>query len=125
MLGVFNTIIIDGMEFYRPSDFNLTRTDVFEGEYTAMTGNIYADRIGWKYADMTLKWDTLPQTMLDKLTSLSGAFNLTFTDSDGTHTELVVRGGFENTPTRMTAYDGAVLWKDVNVQLRFLNVHND
>lgn len=124
MIGVFNTIQINGSEIFRPSDFELERTDVYSGEYTTCTGAVIADRIGWKYADLELKYDTLPDDQMNVLLGMTGASTLTFTDSDGEHSETVIRMGFTHTPTRMTAYDGSVLWKDVGVQLRFINVHN-
>lgn len=123
MLGIFNSINIDGMDFYRPSDFTLTKQDIYAGEYTTCTGDLIADRIGWKYADFTLSWDTLPDAMLKKLAGISGSVNLVFTDSDGQHTESIIRAGFQNTPTRLTGADGLALWKDVNVEIRFITAH--
>ena len=125
MIGVFETITINGVTFLRPNNFNLRREDVLAGEYTTCTGKLIADRIGWKYSDMTLAWDTLPQAMLDVLTGLTGAVEMKFTDSDGLHTETIIRGAFTNTPTRLTAYDGSVLWRDVAVEVRFINVHRE
>ena len=125
MIGIFNTITINGVEFYRPTNFALRREDVLAGEYTTCTGKLIADRIGWKYSDMTLSWDTLPQSMLDVLTGLSGPVQMVFTDSDGSHTETIIRGAFTNTPTRFTASDESVLWRDVAAEVRFINVHSD
>jgi len=124
MIDIYNTITINGSEIFRPSEFDLKREDVYSGEYTTCTGAIIADRIGWRYSDIELKYDTLPDAQMSVLFAMSGANTLTFTDSDGSHTETVIRLGFTNTPTRFTAYDGSVLWKDVAVNLRFINVHN-
>ena len=125
MIGIFNTITVNGVELFRPNDFTLRREDVLAGEYTTCTGKLIADRIGWKYSDMTLSWDTLPQDMLDVLTGLSGPVQMAFTDSDGLHTETIIRGAFTNTPTRITASNGSVLWRDVAVEVRFINVHHE
>ena len=40
-------------------------------------------RIGWKYADMTLTWDGLPQNMVDVLVGMSGECTLEFDDAEG------------------------------------------
>lgn len=124
MIDIFNTITIDNEQIFRPSDFDLKREDVYAGEYTTCTGAVIADRIGWRYSDIELKYDTLPDDQMQTLLGMSGECNLTFTDSDGSHTEKVIRLAFSNAPTRFTAYDGSVLWKDVAVSLRFINVHN-
>lgn len=125
MIGVFNTIQINGAEILRPSDFKLSREDVFAGEYMSCTGRIFADRIGWRYEDTTLSWDTLPDHMLAVVAGVSGVGTITFTDSDGSHTEQFIRDGFTNTPTRATWSDGTTIWKNVQVKVRFINVHND
>jgi len=125
MIGIFNDIIINGVRVFRPSDTPIAREDVYAGEYTTCTGRTIADRIGWKYSDVSLQWDTLTDTMLSALINLSGAFNITFTDFDGTHTEAVIRDEFTNTPTRMTNPQGNAVWRNVGIKIRFLNVHTD
>lgn len=122
-IGVFNTITIDNTQILAPNEFELAREDVYKGEYTTCTGKVIADRIGWKYADMVLKWDYLPSTQLAKLTGLSGAVTLQFTDSDGSHSETIIRKGFTNMPTRLTALDGTAAWSNVEMEITFLNVH--
>lgn len=125
MIGIFNSITIDGVEIFRPNEMPMQREDVYAGEYTTCTGKTIADRIGWKYADMSLKWDALTDAMLTALINLRGSFNITFTDFDGTHTEAVVRDEFTTTPTRMTDMSGQAVWTDVAIKVRFLNVHTD
>ena len=124
MIGVFNTITINGVEVFRPNDMQMKREDVYAGEYTTMTGKVIADKIGWKYSDRDLKWDTLTTAMLDALVSVSGSFNITFADSDGSHTEAVIRTDFSNVPTRLTSPSGEACWKDVAMGVRFINVHS-
>lgn len=123
MIGVFNTIIIDGTEILRPNDFELQREDVFAGEYTTMTGKTIADRIGWKYSDMTLKWDILTDEMLQVLTELAGEVTIEFEDNDGRHSEQILRKGFANMPTRTTGPEGTPLWTGIEMDIAFLNTH--
>ena len=125
MIGIYNTITIDNVEFIRPSNFQLSREDIYQAEYQTCTGKTIADRVGWKYSDMELAWDTLPDDKMAVLTGLDGAVELAFTDSDGAQTENVMRLGFANTPTRHTLYDGTVIWKDVRIKLRFIDAHGN
>lgn len=124
MIGIYNTIQINGVDVYRPTEFNIEREDVYSGEYTTCTGAIRADRIGWKYADTVLAWDTLPDSMLSALLSIGGAVSMTFTDKDGSHTEQVIRTQYINAPTRHTMPDGSVIWRNIELGLRFIDVHN-
>lgn len=123
MIGIFETININGTEVYRPNEFDVKREDVYAGEYVSLTGKTIADRIGWKYSDMTLKWDALTDAMLQALISLEGSFSISFEDSDGQHTEQVIRRGFTNTPTRLTGPNGAKLWTGLEMEISFLNTH--
>lgn len=123
MIGIFETININGTEIYRPNEFDVKREDVYAGEYVSLTGKTIADRIGWKYSDMTLKWDALTDAMLQALISLEGSFSISFEDSDGQHTEQVIRRGFTNTPTRLTGPNGAKLWTGLEMEISFLNTH--
>ena len=125
MIGIFNTITIDGLEFPRPNDFNIQREDIYAGEYETCTGKIVGDRIGWRYSDTTLSFDTLEDDLLQVLAGMNSEHTLTFTDDDGVHTETVIRSQFTNTPTRYTWPNGEIMWKNVSVQLRFINAHND
>ena len=117
------TIRINGHDIYRPNEFTPAREDVYAAEYTTCTGKMIADRIGWKYSDMTLSWDTLPQAMLDVLLGMSGESTLVFSDSDGEHTEKIIRGAFTNMPTRFTGLDGKAAWQNIAVEVRFIDVH--
>lgn len=125
MIGIFNTIKIAGTEFPRPSDFEIKREDVLAGEYTTLLGETRADRIGWKFSDTEIKFDLLPDTLLSVLTSLSGEFEIEFTDSDKKYTETAIRKSFSNIPTAIIGDGGAAMWKDVSVEVTFINVHTD
>lgn len=125
MIGIFNTIQINGTELYRPTDFSPGREAVYAGEYTTCLGETIADLIGWRYSDMTLEWGSLPQYQLDVLLAMSGECTLVFTDADGvTHTESVIPTTKVFVATRHTGPDGHALWQDVSVGVRFLNVHH-
>ena len=122
-LGIYNKIYINGRPYFRPNDFQLAREDVYAGEYTSCTGKLIADKIGWKYSDLPMKWDILPDEDLVYLTTLIGAFDLIFRDSDGQHTETVIRKGFTNTPTRITGPEGSKIWTGIEMEVAFLNTH--
>lgn len=121
--GRFRKIKVNGNSIIAPNDFELEREDVYAGEYTTCTGKLLADKIGWKYADTTMQWDTLPDDMLAILTGTTGAFTLKFTDSDGSHTENVIRLGVRNTATRFTDDFGNALWRNIELEVSFTNVH--
>ena len=108
----------------RPSDFVIEREDIYAGEYTTCLGATKADRIGWKYKDTNIVFSELTVDELAHLTAINGEFSLIFDDSDGEHTESVIRTGFSNTPTRFTLPDGNVIWKDVGLAIRFINAHS-
>lgn len=109
---------------YRPNNFNPAREDVYAAEYTACTGKVIADRIGWRYADMSMQWDAIPDAQLEALLSMAGECELTFEDKDGTHTEKIIRTGQSITATRHTGPEGTPLWFDVECNIRFLTTHN-
>ena len=106
----------------KPREFRPGREDVYAGEYTTLTGATIADRIGWKFSDLTLTWDALPQDMVDILIGINGPASMTFDAEDGTYTESVIRLSAVALKNRATI-NGVTFWKNVSVQLRFLNVH--
>lgn len=120
-----NYIAIDDNLIYRPSGFAPQIQDIYAGEYTTCTGKIVGDRIGWKYADATLTWDALPQSMVDYLIGMSGECTLEFVAPDGTITsETVIRDSVVQLQNRNTIR-GEVWWRNVSLDLRFINAHND
>ncbi|MCH4007720.1 MAG: hypothetical protein LKE59_11990 [Eubacterium sp.] len=122
---IYSTIQINGKEILRPNDFSPQREDIYVAEITTCTGDTIADRIGWRYSDMSLEWDTLPQAQLEILLSMSGESTITFMGADGTsHTESIVRTSAISTASRATSSDGNPVWSDVKVEVRFLNAHN-
>lgn len=127
MIGVFNTIKLDGTDIYRGNDFTLEREYIYAGEYETCTGKRIADVVGWRYADLTIEWDTLPQDMLTVVLGLTGlAVNFRFSNELGsTVTERVIPQVATSQATRFTnPYDGSVMWKNVQLQLKFVNAHN-
>lgn len=123
MIGIYNTITIDGTEYPRPNDFTLEREDIYAGEYETCTGAIKADRVGWRYAEKEIVFDMLTDSQMSTLSTFTTG-DITFTESDGTHTETAARVGFSNTPTRLTTSGGAVIWKNVALKVRFIDAHN-
>lgn len=127
MLGAFNTISIDSNVIYRGNDFTLQREYIYAGEYETCTGKRIADLVGWRYADLTVQWDALPYDMLTAIMSLTGQqVDMVFSDELGnTVTESVIPTIINSQVTRFTnPYDNSVVWRDVQLQLRFINAHN-
>lgn len=120
---IFNTININGTDIYRPNDMVLAREDVYAAEYTTCTGKTIADVIGWKYADTTLEWDTLPDSMMSVLLNMTGENTIIIPDADNIYTEQCIRTGFEDAPTRFTTDTGDVIWKGIKVNISFINTH--
>lgn len=107
----------------KPADFAPQREDVYAGEYTTCTGAIKADRIGWKYADLTLSWDALPQDDVDILLGITSGNTLTWDDIDGTTiTENIIRTSVVGLKHRNTVR-GTTWWRDVTMEVRFIDVH--
>ena len=125
MIGIFNTIIIDEKEIFRPNNFTLQREQIYSGEIETCTGKRLADRVGWRYADLSLGFDTLPQDQLNKLLSLNGAVEMEFVDEENnTVTEQVILKTSSATATRLTK-DGSAVWSGINAEVQFINAHND
>ena len=122
-MSALDYITIDGTQIQRPPEFTPKREDIYKGEYQTCTGKIIADRVGWKYSDMTLSWEGLPQSMVDTLIGMNGVCTLGFDDLDGTtHTEEVVRLSAVGVRHRYTE-KGTVYWKKVQVTIRFIGSH--
>ena len=120
-----NYIKINGTSIPRPPEFKPQREDVYAGEYMTCTGKLIADKIGWKFADMTMKWDALPQSQVDALIAMTGENTMIFDDpGSDEHTETVIRDGIVSLRYRFTM-NNSVWWRDVEVGVKFINVHND
>lgn len=116
-------IAIDGNVFDRPPDFRPQRQDLYAGEITTCTGKLIADRIGWKYADVTLVFPLLTQAQVTILAGISGAVTFEFYDLDGGRkSEQVIRTSAVGLRNRNTIA-GTVYWTDVTVTFRFLTPH--
>ena len=125
MIGIFNTIIIDEKEIFRPNNFTLQREQIYSGEIETCTGKRLADRVGWRYADLSLGFDTLPQDQLNKLLSLTGAVEMEFVgEENNTITEQVILKTSSATATRLTK-DGSAVWSGISAEVQFINAHND
>lgn len=121
---LFNTITIDGTEVFRPNDFTLQRENVYAAEIETCTGKRIADLIGWRYADLTLNFDWLPQDKLSALLAIQGEVSMTFgNEIEETVTETVIVKTSAATVTRLTAPDGQVAWKGIQLEVQFINAH--
>ena len=117
-------IAIDGSELYRPPTFAPKIKDLYAGEYTTCTGKTVGDKVGWKYDDMTLAWDALPQSMVKVLRARTGEATLEFESPSGTIvSEKIVRSSMVQLRNRNTI-NGEVYWMNVSVDIRFINAHN-
>lgn len=103
-----------------PNDFQMQKTPNKVASLTTLSGKTICDINGWKYENTKLKWDTLLETDLQNLlSSISGnEFQLTFTDIDGPQTVNAVLESRINTKTRYK-HNGAIVWKDVEVEVSF------
>ena len=117
-------ITINGNQILRPPAFAPQIEDIYAGEYTTCTGKTVGDVVGWKYSDATLTWDALPQSSVDVLVAMSGENTLSFVNPSGMiTTETVVRDSVVQLQNRNTIR-GEVWWKNVSVQIRFINAHS-
>jgi hypothetical protein len=117
-------ITINGNQILRPPAFAPQIEDIYAGEYTTCTGKTVGDVVGWKYSDATLTWDALPQSSVDVLVAMSGENTLSFVNPSGMiTTETVIRDSVVQLQNRNTIR-GEVWWKNVSVQIRFVNAHN-
>lgn len=126
MIGVFNTITLNGEEIFRGNEFNLSREWIYAGEYETMTGKRVGDIVGWRYADLSLTWDNLPQSQLQKVIGLNGsAVAMTFSNEFNENvTEMVIPTVTTAQVTRLTDPQGNVAWSGIGLTLKFINAHN-
>lgn len=126
MLGVFNTITLNGVEIYRGNNFTLSREWIYAGEIVTCTGKVCADVVGWRYANLVLQWDNIPQPQLQAILGLDGLeTELTFSnEGNETVTETVIPQVTTATVTRLTDPHGDVAWSGLQAELRFINAHN-
>lgn len=115
-------IIINGEQITRPPKFIPAREDILRS-YETCTGKRIADRVGWRYSDITLEWDALPQQMVDVLIDMDADSTIIFDDLDGEIVEEhIVRTSVVALRHRQTI-DGVVWWKDVSVNISFIGSH--
>lgn len=118
-------IKINDIPIWRPPTFAPSHEDIYKGDYETCTGKVIADRVGWKYADMSLQWDALPQSMVDVLVNMSGACTLEFDDLSGEIAqEQIVRASAVGLRHRHTQ-GGETIWKNVSVNIKFIGSHTD
>lgn len=126
MIGAFNTIKIGNDEIFRSNGFTLQREWIYAAEIVTCTGKFCADVVGWRYSNLSLEWDNLPQAQLEKILALSGTeVNMTFTNElNESVTEKVIPIVSTAQVTRLTDHNGDVAWQGVKLEVRFINAHN-
>lgn len=123
-MSIFTYIQINGTNIIRPNDFAPQKEQVYAGEITTHSGKTIADLIGWRWSDLEMKWDILPQSQMRFLAGLSGENTITFTDAVGeSHTEKFRLISHVSTNTRVTRPDGSQIWKDVTLSISFIETH--
>jgi len=116
-------IAINDNMIYRPPTFAPQVEDIYAGEYQTCTGKLVGDVVGWKYADATLSWDALPQSMVDYLIAMTGECTLEFVDPSGDIvSEKVIRDSAVMLQNRNTIR-GETWWRNVSVEIRFIEAH--
>ena len=126
MIGLFNTITIDEDEIYRGNNFTLERNWIYAAEIETCTGKRCADLVGWRYNDLTINWDNLPQDQLQVLLALDGSeVDMTFSnEANQSVTETVIPMVLTSQVTRLTDPNGDIAWTGIGLQIRFINAHN-
>lgn len=126
MIGIFNTITIDENEIFRGNNFTLERNWIYAAEIETCTGKRCADVIGWRYNDLTINWDNLPQDQLQVLLDLDGSeVEMTFSNEENQSvTETVIPLVMTSQVTRLTDPNGDIAWTGIGLQIRFINAHN-
>ena len=126
MIGIFNTISIEEVEIFRGNNFSLEREWIYAAEIETCTGKRCADVVGWRYKDLTIQWDNLPQDQLQTILDLDGSeVNMTFTNEQNQSvTEAVIPLVTTAQITRLTDQNGNVAWSVIGLQVRFINAHN-
>lgn len=126
MIGIFNTISIEEVEIFRGNNFSLEREWIYAAEIETCTGKRCADVVGWRYKDLTIQWDNLPQDQLQTILDLDGSeVNMTFTNEQNQSvTEAVIPLVTTAQITRLTDPNGNVAWSGIGLQVRFIKAHN-
>ena len=126
MIGIFNTISIEEVEIFRGNNFSLEREWIYAAEIETCMGKRCADVVGWRYKDLTIQWDNLPQDQLQTILDLDGSeVNMTFTNEQNQSvTEAVIPLVTTAQITRLTDPQGNVAWSGIGLQVRFINAHN-
>lgn len=118
-----NRILIDGVEFPCPLSLNMSKSANIVSEITTLSGSTIADVNGWRYDDITLKWDWIKNSKLQELLEATSTdtFNFTFKDVD-TGTEKTIKAYRTNVSCIETANvdeSGEIVWRGIEIQLAF------
>lgn len=125
-MSIFNTISIDDNIIWRGNSMTLKREYIYAGEYETCTGKRCGDLVGWRYADISIEWDNLPQSQLVELLAMEGReVEFTFADESNTSvTEKVIPRVISSTASRYTDPQGDAAWLNISLELSFTEAHN-
>ena len=110
-----------------PKKFEMQKTPFIVSEFTTMTGQTYADVIGWKWADTTIEWGALYPHKLENLvwvinyalSHTDGDFRLTFKDNNNQDvTVKAIIRNFKKAKT-LVKYGDHYVWDGVSLELSF------
>lgn len=111
-------------EFPYPNGLTLKRENEIASEVKAANGTVYADIVGWRFADTTFNWSTLDDNQLSDLiwlTGEGGSVLMQIVDPFiGQEVTLeAVRISVIATKTRLKDKNDKIVWKDVSCEFRF------
>lgn len=110
-----------GLPIPYPNDFTMEKVPNRVAEIKTLSGRTIADINGWKYANTTLKWDTLLDSDLQNLLTAISDDTFTFTFKDIDNQTYTIEAELESRVNTKTRYkrNGDIVWKDVNVTISF------
>lgn len=116
-------ILINNVEYPCPLDFNMSQEANIVNELTTMSGRKIADINGWRYSDITLKWNWVENSKLQTLLAATadGTFEFTFKDVNSGEeiTINALRKEVSCTETASLDQNGNLVWKGIEMKLSF------
>lgn len=113
---------INGVTIVEPIKLEMARVDNIVSSLQTQSGRTIADIRGWKYADTSLNWGTIPESQLQYLLPLN-EFDLTFDDFDGIKTIKAIRKSFVGQKQRFLV-DNKVFYAKFGLEVMFPDVYD-
>lgn len=117
-----NRILINNVEYPCPLDFSMSKTANIVTEIETMSGDTKYVTNGFKYEDITLKWDWIENSKLQSLlAATSSSFNFTFKDVEtgAEKTIEALRRSAKCTESASTDTAGNIVWRGIEISLSF------